>query len=59
MTSRLNLFWHPFPIAGSHIRKNAIQFQANPNARISCALCMLFDLERCRRLDVRFGTPAD
>jgi hypothetical protein len=42
------------------IRKNAnFDSQAIPNTRISCALCMLFDLELCRRLDVRFGTPAD
>lgn len=33
--------------------------QAIPSTRISCALRMLFDLERYRRLDVRFGTPAD
>ena len=44
----------------SRIRKNAnFDCQAIPNARISCALHMLFDPERCRRLDVRFGTPAD
>ena len=47
----------------SRIRKNAMRLetfcQAIPNARISCALSMLFDLERRRLLDIRFGTPAD
>jgi len=46
------------PCTRSLIHKNAnFNYQAIPNARISCALCMLFDLERCCRLDVRFGTP--
>lgn len=43
----------PWPGAASARMRQAI-----PNAHISYALCMLFDLERCRRLDdVRFGTP--
>ena len=48
------------PYSRSRIRKNAnFDCQAIPNNRISCALRMLLNPKRCRRLNVRFSTPAD